>query len=102
MPAAEITLGRPRKYKDEKTKQLGLKVPESLVDDLKTKGPTAGAGLWEAMIFEHGLTQMLEPNITDLRVSAAMVGQSYELHRIETIARLVRLGLLAEKKLKKS
>lgn len=95
--ALETAVGRPRKYGNEKTEPVTARVPVSVRDYLKGNGPSASAPAADALIFEKELTEALESVHSELLLSAAHQGQEYSQDRAETIARLVKLGLKAEK-----
>lgn len=99
-PATEVSLGRPRKYGNEETENLSFRVPKSIWDDLGGRAPSPGAAAFDVLRFEQQLNEALEPVLAELRISAALLGDSYDLNRAGTLARLVKQGLAAEKKSK--
>jgi hypothetical protein len=94
----ETTVGRPRKYGDEKTEPVTARVPLSVRDYLRGDGRSASGPAADALIFEKELTEALKSVHSELLISAAHQGQEYSQDRAETLARLVRLGLKNEKK----
>lgn len=96
--ALETTVGRTRKHGDEETETVTVRAPVSLKAYLAKVGPSAGMAAYEILMFERELAGMLEEVLPDLRLSAALQNTEYSQARAETIARLVRLGLKAEKK----
>lgn len=99
--AAGAATGRPKKFGDEPSETIAFRIPKSTLDYLKAKALSAGAAAAEAVFFEEELTAALMDVLADLRISAALQGQSYEIDRAETIARLVKLGLSREPKPKR-
>lgn len=99
--AAEQMAGRPRKYGSERTEPLSVRLPESVLRYLGTSNAERRSAVLETLFFEKELTEFLADYLTDLRISAANGGQSYELDRAEVLARLILLGLSAEKKPRK-
>lgn len=100
--AKDVSLGRPKKFKDEETKRLTVMIPLSLRTYLREMDPTSTTDAAIAAIeFYKDLEALLESSLTDLRVSSARAGLSYEEDHAQAIARLVVLGLECEKKSKK-
>ena len=95
--SAEAQVGRPRKYKDESTESLTTRVPTSVIRHLTARGPTRHIAAADVLVFERELTEQLEEVRMELLISAAHQGKEYSADRAETIARLVKLGLAAEK-----
>jgi hypothetical protein len=97
LETTETTMGRPPKQPGEKTETVSIRVGASLFDYLKGGTASAGPKAFSVLKFERELTFLLDSLLVELRISAAAHGQSYELNRAETIARLVMLGLQQEK-----
>lgn len=99
--AHEAMAGRPRKYKGEETAVLSVRLPLSLMQYLSDDPTVRREKAFEYLLFERSLAKALEPLLQELRISAARANQGYESDRVDTIARLVKLGLAAEKSPKK-
>jgi hypothetical protein len=91
------SVARTKKYGDETTAPITVRVPMSVRDYLAESGDSAGLYAYEVILFEKELTEHTKDILQDLRISAALKGQNYDADRAETISRLLRLGLKAEK-----
>jgi hypothetical protein len=97
--ALETTVGRPRKYGSEKTEAVPARVPVSVALWLKGGVETASASgpAADTLVFAKELDDELQDVHRELLMSAAVAGVSYDSAKAETLGRLVKLGLKAEK-----
>lgn len=103
--AKETVLGRKKKFK-EPTKKVSAVVPtsvyESLVEASESEGEGAIQGtltdvVLDALFFDRDLRLELKGSQKELVASASAQGREFSRARAQTIARLVKLGLEAEK-----
>jgi hypothetical protein len=103
--AREISLGRPKKFGDEETKSLTVRLSASLRAHVDSSAKADDKSPTDYIIgiieLDRDLGAALEDNYQDLLMSAAAAGTEYSRAKAETLARLVRLGLAAERKFKK-
>lgn len=96
---AETLVGRPRKYKDEKTITVSTRVPTSVKAHLEASGMTASSCAYDVLLFEKDLADGLAECMTELRMWAVQnQGADYSESKAETIARLVKIALQHERK----
>lgn len=101
MEVQNVPPGRPRKF-EEDLEALNCKVPKSLRAYVDSKKPISPTDVTiAALTLDRDISEGLAEELADLRISAAQDGQSYDMDRAETIVRLVKLGLMAEKKIRR-
>lgn len=90
-------IGRPRKYKDEEAKPVTVRLPQSVREHLAKQGPSINLAAYEAVLFEKDLTDRLDGVYQELLYSAAHQRQEYRAERADILARLIKVGLAAER-----
>lgn len=89
---------RPRNFPDEETATVSLRMPTSLRDYLYLTDKHLTQAALDIIRFSRELAELLDGARVDLVLSAALNGDEYTQAKARTIARLVKVGLEAEKK----